>query len=339
MNHKITVKGRPEPTECAPDQPMLDALLRAGVWMPNSCNQGTCGTCKLKVLGGEVDHQNSPEDILLPKEREEGYALACQATPCSDLEVQSDADDDGPVHFPLVDFTATVTAIEDIAQDTRRIRLLPDEYFEFGAGQSVSLQVPGHPDHQRQYSIASCPDDPELELQIRREPGGLASDWWTFESAHMGERVNLSGPLGDFTYLPDDTESPLLLLGGGTGIAPLKSIVLAALADNPDREVWVYHGVRTRAHLYDLDFWSTLVAEHRGVHFRPSVSREEYDGCKGYVTERMLEDIPSCRGWTGYICGSDAFVDGVSAAAKRRRLAPRKTYRERFTPVRSTVSA
>lgn len=330
--HTITITGREQTVTAGADQPMLDAMLRAGVWMPNSCNQGTCGTCKLKVLCGEVDHRESPLSTLTDEDRAAGYALTCQAVAETDVTIEAaDAGADA-VHHPLVDFTATVTRVDDVAQDTRIVYLRPDQPFEFSAGQSVSLHVPGAPGQRRQYSIASLPTDPEIELHIRREPDGLASDRWAHGSIRVGESVELSGPLGEFVYDPSDTEGGLLLLGGGTGIAPLKGIARAALAEDPAREVIVYHGVRTCAYLYDQQFWADLAAAHPNVSFRAAVSREHHDGCMGYVSDRLLEDLKSCRGMTGYLCGSDRFVDGVAAAAKRRRLAPRRTFRERFTP-------
>ncbi|OYO20975.1 oxidoreductase [Enemella dayhoffiae] len=339
MTFTVSVAQRDSAAECREDQSLLDSLLRAGVWVPNSCNQGTCSTCKVRVLSGSVDHHGSSEGVLPAQEREEGYALACQATPCSDVELAASNEGSQAVHHPLVDLTATVTGIADVALDTRRIMLTPEEPLEFGAGQSVSLWVPGHEDVHRQYSIASVPGDRELELHIRRDPGGLASDLWAFGSIELGQEVRLSGPLGDFVFDGEEADGPLLLLGGGTGIAPLKAIALAALADRPDREVHVYHGVRTVAHLYDLDFWHGLAERHPGVRFTPAVSREVHQGARGYVTERLLEDLSSCRGMTGYLCGSDAFVDGVGQAVRRRRLAPRRTFRERFTPVHEAAVA
>lgn len=338
ISRTIQVQGR-EPVECREDQPMLDALLRAGEWVPNSCNQGTCGTCKIKVLCGDVDHGDSQEYVLPSEERAEGYVLACQGTPRSDVELEASNEGSSAVRHPMVDFQAEVTAVEDVALDTRRIILELDEPLEFGAGQSVSLHVPGHESERRQYSVASPPGESHLELHIRREPHGIASDRWAFGTIHVGERVDLTGPLGDFAYDGEEIDQPLILLGGGIGIAPLKAIALAAVQDNAARDIWVYHGVRTVAHLYDLAFWDELSARYPNVRFTPAVSREIHHGFQGYASDRLLEDLKSCRGMTGYLCGPDAFVDGVAKAVKRRRLAPRRTFRERFTPVHSPVTA
>ena len=239
----VTVSVAADRVECRTDQPILDAFLRGSVWMPNSCNQGTCGTCKLRVVSGSVDHGRSPETTLTQAEREQGFALACQATPCGDTVVERlDTAPAGTVHA-LRDLVGTVSAIEDVARDTRRVLVTLDSPLEFSAGQYVELRVPGT-DHGRQYSMANTPgESKQLEFHIRRQPGGIATDGWVFGSLSVGERVDMAGPLGDFRLDPED-EGPMILLGGGTGLAPLKSMVRQALTVTPERGIHLYHGVR-----------------------------------------------------------------------------------------------
>ncbi len=130
----VTVSVAADRVECRTDQPILDAFLRGSVWMPNSCNQGTCGTCKLRVVSGSVDHGRSPETTLTQAEREQGFALACQATPCGDTVVERlDTAPAGTVHA-LRDLVGTVSAIEDVARDTRRVLVTLDSPLEFSAG-------------------------------------------------------------------------------------------------------------------------------------------------------------------------------------------------------------
>ncbi|MGY1623984.1 2Fe-2S iron-sulfur cluster-binding protein [Geodermatophilus sp. SYSU D00965] len=337
QTHAVTVGDRR--VECGPDQSLLDACLRAGVWMPNSCNQGTCGTCKLRVLDGEVDHRGSPADTLTAEERAAGLALACQATPRGDTVV-SPPTADGPVRgtHALRDLVATVLDVEDVARDTRRLLLGLDEPLAFSAGQYVELVVPGS-GVRRQYSLANTPEeDKVLELHVRRVPGGAASDRWLFGSVAVGDRVELTGPLGDFC-LPDEADDagePMACVAGGTGLAPFVGIVRTALQRRPDREVVLYHGVRRPEDLYDLDRLAELASRHPGFRFVPVLSEGPADGAAGhragFPTDAFVDDVASARGWSGWLCGPPAMVEAGVKAFKRRRMAPRQIHREKFTP-------
>ncbi|MCX6462048.1 MAG: SpoIIE family protein phosphatase [Pseudonocardiales bacterium] len=192
MSATITVGDRS--VACDGDQSLLEAFLRAGVWMPSSCNQGTCGTCKLQVLDGEVDHRASPLDTLTEEERAAGLVLACQARPRGDARVAlpGAGGTDRATH-PLRDLAATVVALDDVARDTRRILLGLDEPLAFDAGQYVELVVPGSGE-RRQYSLANtAEEDKVLELHVRRVPGGVASDRWLLGDLAV---VSLRGPDG-----------------------------------------------------------------------------------------------------------------------------------------------
>jgi NAD(P)H-flavin reductase/ferredoxin len=328
----ISVAGRR--VECAEDQSMLEAFLRAGIWMPNSCNQGTCGTCKLQVVCGEVDHGDSPLETLTAEERAGGLALACQARPLTETEVALRGSGSGRTTHVLRDLTATVVGIEEIARDTRRVLLGLEEPLAFSAGQYVELLVPGTAE-RRPYSLANtAEEDKVLELHVRRVPDGVASEW-LFGPVAVGDRVEVRGPLGDF-HVPDadaDQGEPMVLIGGGTGLAPLLGIARTALARHPERTVVLYHGVRTEADLYDTDRLEELAVTYQGFSFVTVLSRESLPGHReGYAPDAFVEDIASARGWSGWLCGSPALVEAGVKAFKRRRMAPRLIHREKFEP-------
>ncbi|MDM7486953.1 2Fe-2S iron-sulfur cluster-binding protein [Rhodococcus sp. GXMU-t2271] len=326
--HTVTVGTTTVP--CGPDQTVLDALLRGGVWMPNSCNQGTCGTCKIRVRSGSVEHNASPEDTLPQTERADGFALACQATVCADTVVEPPAGEQTTATHVLRDLVATVTEVRDIARDTRRVLLTLDAPLEFSAGQYVEVTVPGT-DVRRQYSLANPPSEPKLlELHVRRRPGGVASDGWIFGAVSVGDRVDVTGPFGDFTFDAEST-GPMVLLAGGTGLAPMKSIVRHALALDPHRAITVYHGVRTAEDLYDVALLREWEGQHPGLRLVTCLSRATGGDREGYATDAFVEDVASAKEYTGYICGSEAFVDSAVKAFKRRRMSPRRIRREKFT--------
>lgn len=338
-----TVRIGEREVECADDQPVLDALLRAGVWMPNSCNQGTCGTCKLRVVAGEVDHAASPLDTLTAEERSVGLALGCQATPLTDAVVELPGGAASHATHPLRDFEATVASVEEVARDTRRILLRLEEPLAFEAGQYVELHVPGT-DQRRQYSLANtAEEDKELELHVRSVPNGLATERWLCRDLAVGDVVRVSGPLGDFHLPPaaEDGGEPMVLVGGGTGLAPLMGIVRTALARHPDRQVMLYHGVRSQDDLYGVEVIDDLAARHPGLAFHQVLS--EPVGATslrtGFPTDAFLEDVPSARGWSGWLCGPPPMVESGVKAFKRRRMAPRLIHREKFTPADASAPA
>lgn len=333
---KVRVLGStPATVDCGTEQPLLDAFLRSGVYLPNSWNQGTCGTCKVRLVSGTVKQPAPQLSVVSADEQPGGFVLACQASPTSDTTIELDAGT-GPRHV-LRDLTGTVAQISAIAADTLALFVDVGDEFDFTAGQYVEIRVPGT-DAVRQYSMANRPGN-ALELHIRRVPGGRATDGWIFASLSRGDTIELCGPWGDFVYAEDDGGAPIVMLGGGTGLAPLKAIALEALAAQPDREITVYHGVRTRAELYDVEFWEGLTADHSGVRYVPCLSRETWDGRSGYVGDALLEDFASLRGHVAYLCGPAAMVDAGVKACKRRRMAGRAIRREKYVPATDSAEA
>ncbi|ASR01808.1 2Fe-2S iron-sulfur cluster-binding protein [Gordonia rubripertincta] len=335
----FTISTGTSSVSCGPEQKMLDAFLRNGVWVPNSCNQGTCGTCKVRVVHGTVDHPPAPDSVLSIAEQEQGVVLSCQTTPTSDVVIDPPTEETGSPRHVLRDIAGTVGAVTSIAADTVSVTVLLDQPLEFTAGQYVELAVPGTLE-TRPYSMANPPSEPDrLEFHIRRQPGGLATEGWIFESLDVGDPVTMCGPWGDFCYEPAESGVGLVLLAGGTGLAPLKAIARAALQDDPEREIHVYHGVRTRDELYDVDFWEGLSSTHPGVRYIPCLSREQWSGRTGYVGDAMMEDLPSCRNHAAYLCGPPAMVEAGVKALKRRRMSPRRIRREKYTPAVGLVPA
>ena len=140
----VTVEPLGREVECRSDQPILDACLRAGVWLPHACTHGTCGTCKVEVLDGDVEHNDASDFALMEFERNEGKTLTCVATPDSDVTIEADVEfEEGVVHHPVEDFIGTVVALDDIARETRRLVIDLDHEMTFNPGQYVTIDVPG----------------------------------------------------------------------------------------------------------------------------------------------------------------------------------------------------
>ena len=197
--YTVTIEPLDREVECAEDQPILDACLRAGVWLPHACTHGTCGTCKLQVLDGDVEHNDSSDFALMEFERNEGKALICVATPTSDVTLEADVEiEEGVTYHPVNDYRGTLVELTDIARETRRLIIELDAPMAFNPGQYVTLEVPGQ-GVTRTYSMANPPSEPNrIELQIRRTPGGLGTDGWIFKDLAVGDEINISGPYGRF---------------------------------------------------------------------------------------------------------------------------------------------
>lgn len=331
-NYSVRIQGRNSDVNVAEDQSILDAALRANEWLPHSCTQGTCGTCKLRILSGEIDHGGSPDYTLTAEERAEGLALGCMACPRSDLTVEpvgAIADDGTPRHA-LRDYEGTIVVLDDIAANTRRLVVELDEPMDFNAGQYAELIVPGH-GVSRQYSMANPPSETSrLEFHIKLTPGGLATAGWIFDSLRVADRIELRGPLGQFNLFKRQEEAAILI-GGGTGLAPLKSIVQHALSEDLIPQLYLYHGGRRREDLYDVEFFQQLDRDNEHFHYRPALSDEAWDGATGMVTDVVLEDFSTCKGMSAYLCGPPPMVEAALKALKRRRMAPRLIFREEFT--------
>ncbi len=344
QTHTITIEPLGREVECREDQSILDACLRSGVWLPHSCTHGTCATCKADVLDGEVDHGAASSFALMDYEREEGKLLPCTACPRSDVTIEADIDVDEsmPVH-PVEDYTGTVVELEEIARDTRRLVVELDREIGFNAGQYLKFQVPardGMPAVDRTWSIASPPTETRrLEFQVRNVPGGRGTDGWVFGGLTPGDPVAVSGPYGRFVLKLDD-DRPAILVGGGTGLAPLKAMVRHALENDAYAgHLTLYQGARTREWLYDVAYFRALAAEFPDrFTYRPCLSEETEADCGadataygfGMVTDVIAADHPSLSGSTGYLCGPPPMVEAALKTLMSRRLFPRDIYREDF---------
>jgi phenol hydroxylase P5 protein len=332
--YSVTIEPLGREITCREDQTILDACLRAGVWVPHSCTHGTCATCKAEVLDGDVDHGEASGFALMDFERDEGKTLLCCARPRSDVVVEAevDIDDDLPVH-PVDDYTGTVVAIEEVALETRRVVVRLDRDLAFNAGQYLSWHLPGAPGVTRTYSMANSPSERRLvEFQIRRTPGGLCSDGWVFGGLAVGGLVELSGPYGRFV-LRASRDEPVVMVAGGTGLAPIASMIRHALEDGVGTShLTLYQGGRTTEWLYDVEvFRAFAVAYPDRFTYRPCLSEETAPGFSaGLVTDVLAANHETLRGHVAYVCGPPRMVEAALKTLMAKRLFPRDIYREEF---------
>jgi naphthalene 1,2-dioxygenase ferredoxin reductase component len=228
-------------------QTILEAALARDLPYPHGCRSGNCGACKSELIAGEVEMSPYSEFALTEAEKAGGLILACRAVPWSDCEVKF-LDADETVAHPSRRLTCKVVDVASATHDIRTIRLeiVSGGPFDFSAGQYASVEFPGLP--PRDYSMANRPDEKVLEFHIRLMQGGAVTPF-VANQLKTGDVVKVSGPFGT-SYLREKHTGPIVALAGGSGMAPIKSIVETALAHGMQQPITVYFGVRAERDLY-----------------------------------------------------------------------------------------
>ena len=335
MGHDLTIEPLGETIHVEEGQTILDACLRHGIWLPHACGHGLCGTCKVDVVDGEVDHADASAFALMDFERADGKTLACTARLLDDVTIEAEIDEDPDQRrIAVTDYAATVTAIENLTHDVKGLRLTLDGgEIDFQAGQYVNLAIPAV-DGTRAFSIANPPQErTHVDLQIRRVPGGRGTGW-VHETLKIGDRVSFSGPYGRF-FVRRSRGGPLLFLAGGTGVSSPRSMVLDLLAEGYDEPLTLIHGVRTQADLYDRDLFEALAAKHANFRYVPALSAEpeesDWTGERGFVHEVAVRLFAgSFEGQTAYLCGPPLMIEASIGALMKGRLFEKHIFTERF---------
>ncbi len=288
---------------------ILDAALAAGIAYPHGCRSGRCGSCKSRLVSGEVDHLDHSRFALTAEEKAQGLILACRALPTTDASVVWLEGDEESSSHPIRRFTCRVVAIEEATHDIKSIRLAPESHdpLVFTAGQYARLTFHGAP--TRDYSMASGPGDRELEFHIRRVPDGAATHH-VHTQLKLGDQVSVEGPFGS-SYLREKHAGPILCIAGGSGLAPIKGIVETALASGMKQPIHVYFGARSGRDLYLVDHFEALAQRHPNMTFTPVLSSPQLETRwrSGYVTDAVAMDFQSFDGWKAYIAGPPPMVE------------------------------
>lgn len=294
-----------------PDENVLDAALRAGILLPYGCRNGACGSCKGKILTGEIGYDADEPVVLTDAERRAGWALLCQAKPKSGLRIEADPiNRDGGVqarNLPVRVFKKTLLA-DDVMQ--LELQLPPTERLQFLAGQYIDIVM--RDGRRRAFSLANSPHhDGALTLHIRHVPGGSFSGH-VFGELKARALMRIEGPLGGF-YLRESAR-PAILIAGGTGFAPIKSIVESALFEQSTRTLHIYWGARARDDLY-LHDTATEWSQHVHLTYTPVLSEPKDDdswtGRTGFVHTAVLEDFPDLGAYDIYASGPPIMVNAI----------------------------
>jgi CDP-4-dehydro-6-deoxyglucose reductase len=316
VSHRIELAPAGEQFQAEPGETVLDAALRHGLNLPHSCRGGSCLSCRARLLEGAVDYPKGTPPALSEADREDGFALLCQAHARCDLRVET-----RPIEIPgdirIRRLPYRVETIDRPSHDVAALRLkLPGfEPFEFLPGQYVDILLSGG--RRRSFSMANPPHETGvLELHVRRVPGGDFTAR-VFDRMKPRDLLRLEGPLGQF-YLREDSPRPMIFVAGGTGFAPIKSMLrhwFEASDQADDRPVHLYWGVRAARDLYDSDTARGLARERPSFSFTPVLSSPATeDGPEwrtGLVHEAVLADRPDLSGHDVYVCGPPPLIEAA----------------------------
>ncbi|HSD96121.1 MAG TPA: 2Fe-2S iron-sulfur cluster-binding protein, partial [Sulfuricaulis sp.] len=264
MTHKIRIQSSGHEFTANDKETVLAAALRQGVTLAYSCRNGDCGTCKGKIISGNVDYGRYEAKAMSHEEREAGAALFCQAVPLSDLVIDA-REISAAEGIPICIMPCRVMKLDRLAHDVMQLslKLAEGRRLQFLAGQYIDILLSGN--QRRSFSLATAPHADELlQLHIRHVPGGLFSGQ-VFTTMKERDLLRFQGPFGTF-FLREDTDRPVILVAGGTGFAPIKSILEHAFATGIKRTMHLYRGVRAQRDLYLHDLPQAWAREH--AHFR-----------------------------------------------------------------------
>lgn len=314
--------------ECLPRETILAAAARQGIWLPSACRSGTCGSCKARVTSGDVEH-DARAKALTPIDRQTGIALLCCAYARSDVsldiaELADRPDIDRPPR------PARVVRLERLAPDVMglTLRLPPNDGIAFVPGQFVGISWADG--GLRSFSIANAPRaDGTIDLQVGRVPGG-AFTRHVFEEMSVNSIVRLSGPFGTFRL--SQSRRPIIFVAGGTGMAPIWSMLEAIAAAPRPEPIRIYWGNRTPEGFYMADRLRSMRERLADFDHIPVVSEPggQWSGRRGLVHAAVLDDYEDLSRFDVYACGNPQMVEAAQAGFARRRLPADRFFADSF---------
>jgi CDP-4-dehydro-6-deoxyglucose reductase, E3 len=322
MSYRIRIEPSGHEFTVEAGETILDAALRQGIGLPYSCRNGSCGSCKGRLLSGNVDYGIYEETALSAAERAAGKALFCQARPASDLVVQA-RELEGVTDIPIKTLPARVVSMERAAHDVMILKLkLPQtERLRFLAGQYLDVLLKGG--ERRSFSLANAPhEDDVLELHVRHVPKGLFTSH-VFERMKEKDLLRIRGPLGTF-FVREDSARRIVFVAGGTGFAPIQGMLAHAFASDVTRPMHLYWGVRAQRDLYRDESIRGWTAGHANFRYTPVLSEplpgEPWTGRTGWVHEAVIADYPDLSGVDVYASGPPPMIAALKKAAAAHGL-------------------
>ncbi len=333
MSYNLEIEPTGDSVEVEENQTLLDASLRQGVYLPHACNHGLCGTCKVEVLEGEIDHGQASPFALMESERDDGYCLACTATPLSDVVIEADIDEDADARsIPIKDIMGTVVKREMLTPRILGLWIELDEDIDFQAGQYINYHVPGF-EEPRSFSLANQPSTGRtIELNITLIPDGEATPW-IHKNVTVGDRRKITAPFGRF-FVKKSLKKPSIYFAGGSGLSSPKSMILDDLEGGSTLPITLFHGARNEEELYYADLFRDLDKKYENFTYVPVLSNNENDewsGETGFVNDAAVKMFDGkFAGSKAYLCGPPPMTEGCVTSLMRGRLFEKDIHTEKF---------
>jgi CDP-4-dehydro-6-deoxyglucose reductase len=325
-----------------PGETVLAAALRAGLNLPHSCKGGHCASCRARVVAGEFAYPGERPAGVTEDEAREGIALLCQARAITDLRVETREVRPAP-DVEVKSLPCRIERLERLAGDVMAVflRLPAVEEFNYRPGQYLDVML--SEGRRRSFSIASAPGDGRLlELHVRR----ASSSGFTgqlFDVMRAGTLLRIEGPLGQF-WLRTDSPRPVLMVGGGTGYAPLRAMLRQLVATGDRRPVTLYWGARDVPDLYEHGWLERLQRERPGFSYRPVLSaavaggEAAWTGRRGLVHEAVLEEHADLAGLDVYASGPPAMIEAIRSEFARHGLPREQLHFDSFDYAPDTLA-
>ena len=298
------------------DETILAAGIRQGVGLPYGCKDGACGSCKCKMVSGQVVHANFQRKALSVEDEAANFVLTCCATAHSDIVLESRQVTPAGA-LPIKKMPTRVSSLVKKSADVvvMQLQLPANDAFAFRAGQYIEFIL--RDGARRSYSMANAPHiGPGLELHIRHMPGGRFTDL-VFGTMKEKDILRIEGPFGSF-FLREDSDKPMVFLASGTGFAPLKALLEHMQHCGITRPTTLYWGGRRPGDLYMDDWVQAQLANMPHLHYVPVVSdalpEDQWAGRTGFVHLAVLQDFPDLSGHQVYACGAPIVVESARSA-------------------------
>lgn len=309
---------------------ILASLLQAGVPFPHNCQSGNCGACKCELVTGEVLELPYSEYALSPEERSRHLILACRTQVWGDCTVRPLEADETVLHPSRV-MRCCLVGAADLTHDIKQLTFAVEAGgpYSFSAGQHAKLKFgPGIP--ERSYSMANRPDQALLEFFVRLTPRGQASGY-VFTNLHVGDTVTVTGPLGN-AYLREQHRGPILAVAGGSGMAPIMSIVATALAADPDRRIHLYFGVRDERDVFFDARLAELARRYPQLAVNILLSQPSGPTSRrsGLLSDAVDLDLSSLDGFKAYVAGPPPMVEALQRKLSAKGMALRDIHADAF---------
>lgn len=342
MPYTITLLPFEKQFTCNDNEPILQAAMRQGINLRYGCKHGGCGMCKALVVDGDVDNAEASTYALLEYERQQGFSLLCCAYPESDVTIELWDYDESDLFSGVTvqQFEAEVERITLLTHDIRgiQLRLIAPDIIDFKAGQYIDLLVPGT-NEWRSYSMANPPSrNNAIEIMIKLMPGGLFSDY-VDQQLKPGQRLTLQGPYGSFQLR--NTEREAIFIAGGSGMAPILSLLRDMAEKYNERVITYFYGARTRRDLFQLEELRGLEQQLPHFHFIPALSEptpeDIWDGETGLITDVVKKLVGTGAGKEAYMCGPTAMIDAAIATLTRLGMPEAHIFYDKFVTKADTT--